>query len=96
MPFPDNSQTIVDTMNKNELNQALTLAKSTETLTNVDISIFNGFALPGFAPVNVTIPQVASLIRWQAIQLDGEIDAQAFDEIASQGRMRFNLYDYPR
>ena len=78
-------------MNKNELNQALTIAKSNETLTNVDISTFAGFCLPGFAPVNVTSRQIASLIRWQAFQFNGEIDAQAFDEIASVGRKKFNV-----
>lgn len=79
-------------MTKNELNRALTIAQSTETLENVDISIFAGFVLPGFAPVNVTSRQIASLIRWQAFQFGGEIDAQAFNEIATSGRKKFNVY----
>jgi len=78
-------------MTKKELNQALTLAKSNENLSNVDISIFNGFGLPRFAPVNVTSHQIASLIRWQAIRLDGEIDAQNFNEIGTIGRKKFNV-----
>ena len=78
-------------MTKKELNQALNIAYSVETLTKVDISIFDGFGLPGFAPVNVTSLQVASLIRWQAIRLDGEIDAQNFNEIGTIGRKKFNV-----
>jgi len=79
-------------MNKNELNQALTIAQSNESLGHVDISIFEGFGLSSYAPVNVTIRQVASLIRWQAIQLNGEIDAQNFDEIANVGRTKFRVF----
>lgn len=81
-------------MNKNELNAALKIAKSKENLLNVDISIFDGFGLSDFCPVNVTIRQVARLIRYQCIMLNGELDAKNFNELCYFARKRFSVFGH--
>lgn len=76
-------------MTKEELKQAVTIAKSSIVL-NRDISIFNGFALRDFKPLVVTIDDIAALVRWQAVCiLTGELDTEALNEIAQYGRNRF-------
>lgn len=78
-------------MNKAELKEAVAIAQSDADLSveGQQASIFDGFALPDFKPVTVTLRQVAELIRWQAIELNGQIDAEALNEVANCGRKRF-------
>ena len=77
-------------MTRDELKQATAIAMDRNTdLSNVDDSLFLGFGLPSFKPVNVTLRQVAKLIRWQAVMLNDEIDAQMYDEVAQVGRRKF-------
>jgi hypothetical protein len=85
-------------MNKSELDAAMRLAqdKNFRTIDNdgkllVSLEIFDGFALPGYQPKAVTTAQVAALIRWQCFQLNGDIDADALQEIANAGRHRFTV-----
>ena len=52
---------------------------------------FDGFGLPDFRPVTCTVEALAMLIRWQCFQLNGEINAEALQEIAVCGRRRFTL-----
>ncbi|MCK9369892.1 hypothetical protein M0R04_08310 [Candidatus Dojkabacteria bacterium] len=76
-------------MNKQELTQAVTMAKDRTVKEPTDISIFGGFGLKDFEPVYVTLDKVAALINWQCLQFNGEYDAEALNEIAIAGRKKF-------
>lgn len=76
-------------MTKSELARAMDMVRNRESTGFDDIGIFDGFGLPDFEPVTVTIPMVAQLIRWQALRFDGSIDADALQEIANCGRHKF-------
>ena len=80
-------------MNKQELTNAMTVAKSDSDLSSEmgQIDIFDGFALPDFKPVACTTRQVAALIKWQCFQFDGGIDAEALNEIRVCGRKKFEV-----
>ncbi len=78
-------------MNKQEMTEALTLAKTRKVNEPTDISIFAGCALRGFEPVNVTLDAVAALINWQALQFNGQWDNEALNEIAIAGRKKFMI-----
>lgn len=79
-------------MTRDEFKQATEMALDRkQDLTNVDDSIFWGFGLPEFEPVNVTVRQVAKLIRWQAVMFNGELDASAYNEVAEIGRRKFSI-----
>lgn len=80
-------------MTRNEFKQAFALANSDAELSASAAGIFDGFGLPNFSPVHVTIAHVAELIRWQAKYLNGEWDAEALQEIADLGRKRFLILD---
>ena len=81
-------------MNRAQLNQAFALARSDADLRTEDISVFDGFGLPDFEPVYVTIESVAALIRWQCRDIfGGGFDAEALDEIARLGRCRFHIIE---
>lgn len=75
-------------MTKNEMKKAVELAKSDKELS-ADISMFNGYGLPSFEIIHTTIEAVANLIRWQAIQLNGNFDMEELDCIAKIGRKKF-------
>ena len=78
-------------MTRNELSRALAIAYSDEELdeTNAPISPFDGYGLPDFDPVYVTVYQIARLIRWQCFFWDGTLDNDEFQGIATLGRKRF-------
>lgn len=77
-------------MTKDQLSQSLALALSDADLSKED-EPFMGFGLPDFQPLVCTIPQVARLIRWQCIRLNGSIDSEALNEIADAGRKKFQI-----
>ncbi len=79
-------------MTKDELKQAVALAGSEGTLP-LDLEVFDGFGRHDFKPVHVTVRQVAGLIRWQCQRFDREMDAEALDEIAREGRRKFVIVD---
>jgi len=58
-------------------------------LSNVDDSILFGCGLPRFKPVHTTLEAVAKLIRWQAMQFNGQWNAEALNEVAELGRKNF-------
>ena len=58
-------------------------------LTDVDNTNHFGFGLRDFAPVHTTLRAVAKTIRWQALQLNGEWEAAALDEVAKLGKKKF-------
>ena len=78
-------------MKAQDLQAALALARSEATLRVDDLALFDGFALPDFAPVVCTVEALAMLMRWQCICFDGSIDAEALHEIATIGRRRFTV-----
>jgi hypothetical protein len=85
-------------MNTKQLNAAMKIAedKSIRFIDDngkhlEDISVFDGFGLHSFAPVIVTLRQVAFLIRWQCFNLGGSIDSAALKEIAVAGRRKFTV-----
>lgn len=82
-------------MNKQEMKTAFAIAKEQtdngDHLDNHTLAIFAGFGLRSFKPVNVTISAVAQLIRWQALQFNGEWNAEALNEIANAGRRKFRI-----
>ncbi|MFA7219020.1 MAG: hypothetical protein WC119_00645 [Synergistaceae bacterium] len=78
-------------MKKSELSKALEIAKSDIKLDEQNASLvpFDGFGLKDFEPVYVTLNQIARLIRWQCICLDGSIDNDNFQDIAYAGKRKF-------
>lgn len=66
-------------MNKKEFNQAVNLANTDIGFDGIDL--FDGFALREFRPVCCTLRSMASLIKWQALQFNGQFDQEALNEI---------------
>ena len=83
-------------MNASQLQTALAIARSDAALNVEDLSIFEGYALPGFKPVTCTIEALAMLIRWQCVCLDGSIDATELNELAHIARHRFTVLESER
>jgi len=78
-------------MTTKQFQQAFEIAKSSGSLINHDISVFDGFAISSFVSVVVTIDQVARLIRYQALMLNGQWDNDALTEILKSGRRKFTV-----
>ncbi len=78
-------------MTRDQLSEALTLARSGADLCLDEIAIFDGFALRDFSPVVCTLEALAVLVRWQCICFDGSIDHDALNEIATVGRRKFGV-----
>jgi hypothetical protein len=82
-------------MNKKEFQTAVTIAQNDSIdLGNEDLGSFDGFGLADFAPVTVTLRQVARLIRWQCQQFSGGYDMEALQEIRDHGRRRFDIVSF--
>lgn len=79
-------------MNTQQLDAAMRIAQDgNERLDNEDQSIFDGFGLPNYKGCTCTVRQLAALIRWQCFQLNGKVDAEAFQQIADIGRHKFTV-----
>ena len=78
-------------MKAQDLQAALTLARSDAALCIDDLTLFDGFGLPDFVPIVCTVEALAMLVRWQCICFDESIDAEALQEIATIGRRRFTV-----
>ena len=76
-------------MTKAELSQAVAIAKSNADLAGVDTSHMVGYGLNSFEPVHVTLDMVASMIRYQCIMFNGDIDGNELNELADAGRRKF-------
>ena len=81
-------------MTKDQLSQALTLARNLETplpgYLSEEMAIFEGCADREFKPIYVTVDQLASLIRGQVVScFDGSLDSEELQEIANYGRLKF-------
>jgi hypothetical protein len=62
-------------------------------LSTEELNHFDGFGLQDFRPVYCTIQQIARLIRWQAIQFNGEVNQETLTEVARFGKKRFMVMD---
>lgn len=61
-------------------------------LAKEDTSQFMGFGLADFKPIFCTIRQLAAIIRWQCLFINGSgHDAEALQEIAVLGKRRFQV-----
>lgn len=77
-------------MTLSEFKAAFAIAKDTNRdLSEVDDSNLFGYGLPDFKPVHTTLEAVAKTIRWQALQWNGQWDAEELDEVARLGRRNF-------
>ena len=83
-------------MRRNELSLAVAMAQSDCDLqtfigegSSQDLNeLFNGYGLSD-APVHVTIPQLAALIRHEAMMMNGELCGRVMDSIAAIGKTKF-------
>lgn len=78
-------------MTSKEFSAAFKIAQSKRHLGDEAAGLFDGFGLPDFKVVHVTLDQVAELIRWQALQMNREFDPVALQEIADAGRKKFMI-----
>ncbi len=80
-------------MTKAEFKQAVEIAKlGSKGYGDADDSILFGCGLSDFKyPVYVTLNQVARHINWQAMQMNGEWDAQELDNCAQIARRKFQI-----
>jgi hypothetical protein len=77
-------------MTLNQFQQAFAIAKDfNRDLTNVDDAMLYGFGLSSFKPVYTTLEAVAKIIRWQALQFNGEWNGEALNEVVELGRKNF-------
>jgi hypothetical protein len=76
-------------MTLGEFKAAFEIAKTDVSLTQHDIAVFDGFGLPDFQPVTVTVEQVARLIRYQAQFMSGGWESAALNVIRECGRRKF-------
>jgi len=77
-------------MTKSELSKATKMAQEGNAGI-LETDKFLGFGLTNFQPVTVTLKELAQLVAWQCVQLNGEIDGDALNEIARHGRHRFQI-----
>lgn len=69
---------------------AYSIAKDFDrNLSDVDDSNLYGFGLREFRPTHTTLEAVAKIIRWQALQFNGEWDIDALNEVIQHGRKKF-------
>jgi len=77
-------------MTLSQFQAAFAIAKDfSRDLSKVDDGILFGFGLLGFVPIHTTLEAVAKTIRWQALQMNGEWDSEALNEVATLGRKNF-------
>jgi hypothetical protein len=62
-------------------------------LSNVDDNTLFGFGLASFKPVPTTLSAVAKVIRHQALQFNGQWDAEALVELTPLARRKFIILD---
>lgn len=78
-------------MNKAEFQRAYALAVSDTDLSGADDSLLDGFGLPDFEPVAVTVEAAARTIRWQCVMLNGQIDAEALNDCRTAFRRKVQI-----
>lgn len=81
-------------MTLHQFQRACAAAKNpTLDLSATDITMLVGYGRPSFRQTHTTLAAVAKIIRWDALQLDGEWDAEALEEICKVGRKKFLIVD---
>lgn len=76
-------------MTKQQFDNAVAIARSNNDLSNVDDTILYGCALPDFKPVTVVLEACAKFIRWHCVMLNGQIDAEALNEMRLISRKKW-------
>lgn len=77
-------------MTTKQFAEAVKLAeKNPQSLQNEDDSVLHGCALSTFDPVHTTIPTVAKLVHYQAMQFNGRWDMQELDNMAQIAKKKF-------
>jgi len=77
-------------MTKTQFGEAVRIAQADRIdLSGVDDSLLHGCGLPDFKPVYCTVEQVAKLVRWNCMQLNGELDAEELNNVAHIARRKF-------
>jgi hypothetical protein len=80
-------------MNKKEFKKIWEIANSKEDLGDTDLTRFEGCAYPEFKKIHVTSREVAALIRYQALNLNGSFDMEEVDNCIFIAREKFTLLD---
>jgi len=70
-----------------------TAQNSTLDLSATDDSMLFGYGLSDFKPVHTTLSAVAKVIRWQALQFNGQWDMTELNELAKLARRKFIIVD---
>ena len=78
-------------MNKAEFQRAYGIAASEQDLSDCDDTILDGFGLPDFQPVCVTIEAVAKILRWQCFYIFGGVDQEALTECRNAFRRKVTV-----
>ena len=76
-----------------QLQDAIDLARSGAPLQIEDLAVFEGYGFPDFKPIACTVEALAMLIRWECVQFDGLLDAEALVQIEHVGRRKFTVID---
>lgn len=87
-------------MNADQFRRAFAIADKRDAtgrceidLSNEDDSQFDGCALPGFQPIVATVRQVAKLMRYQAMYLNGRWDMEELNELQRLLRHKVTILD---
>lgn len=80
-------------MTKLQFDQCTQMAQKGIT-NHSNLDIFHGFALKSFKQIVCTYKDMAALIQWQTIQLNGNIDTENLNQIF-QNRRKFIIVGEP-
>jgi hypothetical protein len=76
-------------MTKNEFSEAVKLAKSDASLSNICDLHLHGCGLPEFQPVHTSLEAVAKLVRYQCAMLNGGWDERECNDLAYIAKRKF-------
>jgi hypothetical protein len=77
-------------MTTKQFAQAVKLAEqNADSLCDIDNANLFGCALPSFQKVHTTIPAVAKLVHYQAMQFNGKWSAEELDNMARIAKKKF-------
>lgn len=62
-------------------------------LSATDDTMLFGYGLPSFRQTHTTLAAVAKILRWDALQFNGEWDAESLNQIGEIGRKKFLIVD---
>lgn len=75
-------------MTREQIQQALEIATSSESLEQVDHSCLEGLYLPKFRQVFTTIRVVAKMLRELVVQFNGEIESNELAQFSQVARSK--------